>query len=165
MTKPSFQLRPYQAGDYDWVLGCVAALQEHERILSDTRLPGLPCSRDYLAMLFPILDAQHGLMLIAEHAGAPVGLIAGHVVDEPWPTETPESTRYAYISDIFIVPEQRGTGLAHQMIEALAAHFRQLNLGLTRLRINALADNGIACNAYAKAGFKPYEVMFERPLT
>jgi len=159
-----FQFRPYQPADYDWVLGCEVALQEHERVLSNTRLPGLPHSHAYLEMLFGILAAQHGLMLIANLAGQRVGLVAGHVVDEPWPMEAPDSTRYAYISDIFIVPEQRGTGLAAQLIDRMAAHFTSLQLGLSRLRINALADNGIACNAYAKAGFTAHEVMFERPL-
>lgn len=160
----TFQFRPYQPADYDWVFRCEVALQEHERVLSETRLPGLPHTHAYLEMLFDILARQHGLMLIAEHAGLPIGLVAGHVVDEPWPMETPDSTRYAYISDIFIVPEQRGTGLAAQLIDQMAAHFTRIGLGLTRLRINALADNGVACNAYAKSGFKPFEVMYERPL-
>lgn len=160
----TFQFRPYQPADYDWALGCAVALQEHERVLSETRLPGLPHAHNYLAMLFPILAKQYGLMLIAETGGQRVGLIAGHVVEENWPMETPDSTRYAYISDLFIVPEQRGTGLAAQLIDRMAMHFRDLNQGLTRLRINALADNGMACKAYLKSGFKPHEVMFERPL-
>jgi GNAT superfamily N-acetyltransferase len=164
MTTAGFQLRPYQATDYDWVLDCAIALQAHEQTLSDTRLPGLPHSHDYLAMLFTTLAEFHGVMLIAERDGQRVGMVAGHVVDEPWPMETPDSTRYAYVSDIFIVPEQRGTGLAGILLDALADHFRNLDQGLTRLRINALAANQLACKAYAKAGFTPYEVMFERKL-
>lgn len=158
------QLRPYRDSDYAWVLDCEIALQEHERALSNTRLPGLPHTRDYLAMLFDIQATSHGLILIAESGRDRAGFIAGHVVDEPWPMETADSTRYAYVSDIFIIPEQRGTGLARMLIDALAAHFTSLDLGVTRLRINALADNAIACKAYVKAGFKPHEVMFERPL-
>jgi len=164
MKAVGFQLRPYQAADYDWVLECEVALQTHEQTLSDTRLPGLPHTHDYLAMLFATLAASHGVMLIAERDGRPVGLVAGHVVDEPWPMETQDSTRYGYVSDIFIVPEQRGTGLAGILLDALADHFRCLDHGLTRLRINALATNQLACKAYAKAGFAPYEVMFERKL-
>ena len=33
---------------------------------------------------------------------------------------------------------------------------------LTRLRVNVLAVNRIACRSYEKAGFTPYEVMYER---
>lgn len=159
----TISIRPYAAADYDWVLQCEAALQEHERALHDTRLPGLPHSRDYLAMLFDVLAETHGIMLIAEDAaGQRVGLVAGHIVDEPWPTESADSTRHGYISDIFVRPEARGSGLAQELLDAIAAHLHKADPSLTRLRINALAVNRLACRAYEKAGFTAYEVMYER---
>ena len=48
----SFVIRPYAPADHDWVLQCEVELQEHERAIHDTRLPGQPHSRDYLAMLW-----------------------------------------------------------------------------------------------------------------
>ncbi|WP_303983719.1 GNAT family N-acetyltransferase [Dongia mobilis] len=164
MNDADFHLRPYRASDYDWVLDCEVALQTHERTLSDTRLPGLPHTHDYLTLLFETLAEFHGLLLIAERDGVRVGLVAGHVLDQPWPMETADSTRCGYVSDIFIVPEQRGTGLAGILLDAMAQHFRDLGQDLRRLRINALAANQLACKAYVKAGFAPYEVMFERML-
>lgn len=160
-----FVIRPFAPADSDWVLQCEADLQEHERALHDTRLPGLPHSRDYLAMLWDVLAKNQGIMLIAENAGSErIGLVAGHIVDEPWPMETKDSTRYGYVSDIFIVPEARGSGLAKALLEAIAAHLHRADPTLTRLRINALAVNLIACRAYEKAGFTPYEVTYERRL-
>lgn len=159
----SFTIRPYLPADYGWVLQCEVDLQEHERALHDTRLPGLPHSRDYLAMLQDVLVENQGVLLIAEDdTGARVGLVAGHIVDEPWPMETPDSTRHGYVSDIFIRPEVRGSGLAKQLLDAIAGHLWQSDPSLTRLRINVLAVNAIACRAYEKAGFTPYEVMYER---
>ncbi len=93
-----------------------------------------------------------------------MGLVGGYVVDEPWPVETRDSTLYAYISEAFIRPEQRGSGLAGVLFDAIARHFRALPLPLTRLRVNVLAANRLACRAYEKAGFRPYEVMYERHL-
>ena len=87
------------------------------------------------------------------------------MIDEPWPVETRDSTRYAYISDIFVRPEHRGSGLAGLLFDAIAAHFRALPLPLSRLRVNVLAANRVACGAYEKAGFRPYEVMYERVLS
>jgi GNAT superfamily N-acetyltransferase len=117
-----FVIRPYAPADDDWVLDCAVGLQEHERALHDTRLPGLPHSRAYLAMLRDVLADNHGIMLIAENAGGErLGLVAGHVVDEPWPMETRDSTRYGYVSDIFIKPEARGTGLAEALLDAIGA--------------------------------------------
>lgn len=161
----SFTIRPYMPADYDWVLQCEVDLQEHERALHDTRLPGLPHSRDYLAMLQDVLAENQGILLIAEDdTGARVGLVAGHIVDEPWPMETPDSTRHGYVSDIFIRPEARGSGLARQLLDAIAGHLRQADPSLTRLRINVLAVNAVARRAYEKAGFTPYEVTYERLL-
>lgn len=161
----NFTIRPYTPADYDWVLQCEVELQEHERALHDTRLPGLPYSRDYLAMLQDVLAEHQGSLLIAEDAaGTRVGLVAGHIVDEPWPMETPDSTRHGYVSDIFIRPEARGSGLAQQLLDAIAAQLRQADPNLTRLRVNVLAVNAVARRAYEKAGFTPYEVTYERLL-
>ncbi len=131
-----FVIRPYAPTDYDWVLQCEVELQEHERA-----------------------------MLIAENAeGQRVGLVAGHIVDEPWPMETRDSTRYGYVSDIFLKPGVRSSGLAKSLLDAIAAHLHRADPTLTRLRVNVLAVNRIACRAYEKAGFTPYEVMYERLL-
>jgi GNAT superfamily N-acetyltransferase len=165
-----FRIRPYRAEDEAWVLACEVDLQEHERAIHDprlpqTRLPGLPHSHDYMAMLWDVLEANSGIMLVAEdETGARRGLIAGSIVEEPWPMETKDSWRFAYVSDIYIEPAARGTGLAQQLLDALAEHFRAVDPTLTRLRINVLAANAIARHAYEKAGFLPYEVMYERAL-
>ncbi len=158
-----FAIRPYAPADHDWVLQCEVDLQEHERALHDTRLPGLPHSRDYLARLWDVLAENRGAMLIAETAGGDrVGLVAGHSVDEPWPVETLDSIRYGYVSDIFIRPVARGSGLATLLLDAITAHFQRVDPSVRRIRINALAVNTLARRAYEKAGFTPYEVIYER---
>jgi GNAT superfamily N-acetyltransferase len=158
-------IRAYRSGDYDWVLQALIGLQEHERAIHETRLPAEPVTvRTYLDEMLTRLAAHDGVLLIAERDGVPVGLVGGHTVEQPWPLETPDSTFFAYVSDIFIEPDHRGTGLAAELLDAMAAHFRALPLPLKRLRLNVLARNGIACAAYEKAGFQPYEVIYERPL-
>jgi GNAT superfamily N-acetyltransferase len=159
----SLLIRPYVPADHDWVLQCEVELQEHERAIHDTRLPGLPHAHDYLAMLWDELAESRGIMLIAENSeGERLGLVAGHIVDQPWPMETRDSTRYGYVSDIFIKRDARGTGLAHALLDAIAAHLHAADPTLTRLRVNVLAVNAIARRSYEKAGFTPYEVMYER---
>ena len=159
----SFVIRPYTPVDYDWVLRCEVELQEHERSIHDTRLPGLTHTSDYLAKLWDDLAEGRGIMLIAENAhGERLGLVAGHIVDSPWPMETPDSTRYGYVSDIFIKPEARSSGLAQVLLDAIETHLHAVDPTLTRLRVNVLAVNRIACRSYEKAGFTPYEVMYER---
>lgn len=159
----SFVIRPYTPADYDWVLRCEVQLQEHERTIHDTRGPALPHTHDYLAMLWDALAEGQGIMLIAENAeGERLGLVAGHIEDTPWPMETSDSTRYGYVSDIYIRPEARGSGLAQTLLDAIAAHLHAADPTLVRLRVNVLAVNAIARRSYEKAGFTPYEVMYER---
>lgn len=116
-------------------------------------------------MLWRELAEGQGTMLIGEGVdGDRLGFVAGHIVDEPWPMETRDSTRYGYVSDIFVCPDVRGSGLAQTLLDAIAAHFLHVDPSLTRLRVNVLAVNAMARRAYEKAGFAPYEVMYERPL-
>ena len=157
-------IRAYADADRPAALEALIALQEHERALHDTRVPGDSSSKVYLEELLQKLAAQSGAMFIAEADGRFVGLVAGLIVDEPWPMETPASTRYGYVSDIFLTPEARGVGLAQVLLDAIADHLHRADPTLTRLRINALAVNRIARRAYEKAGFTPYEVMYERRL-
>ncbi len=160
-----FDIRPYRPADRDWVVQALIDLQEHERALHDSRLPGEPVMAGaYLEVLLQRIAEGHGALLIAARHGVPVGLIGGYVVDAPWPVETADSTLYGYISEVFIRPEHRGGGLAGLLFEAMAGHFRALPLPLSRLRVNVLAANRLACRAYEKAGFRPYEVMYERSL-
>ncbi|TDQ81514.1 acetyltransferase (GNAT) family protein [Dongia mobilis] len=165
-----FYIRPFEPGDADWVLAAEAALQAHEIAIFDKRLaltllPPESSTAAYLDMLWPMLAENHGAMLIGcDEGGRRLGLVAGHVVDEPFPTETPDCTRYGYVSDIYIMPEARGSGLAGQLLDAIAAHLHAADPTLTRLRINVLAANAIARAAYEKAGFVPYEIMYERKL-
>lgn len=165
-----WNIRPYRPDDADWVLAAEMALQEHEIAIHDprlpqTRLPALPATHDYLIMLWDTLGANQGIMLIAEAPdGARLGLVAGSIVEQPWPMEAKDSWRFAYVSDIYVEPRARGSGLAQALIDALAAHFRHVDPSLTRLRINVLAANEIARGAYEKGGFMPYEVMYERAL-
>lgn len=158
-----FDIRAYRPGDYEWVVQALTDLQAHEHAIHDTRLPADPAmTKVYLDGLLARIADSNGILLLAERHGVPVGVVGGYVVDEPTPIETADSGCFAYISELFIRPEQRGSGLAELLFDAIAAHFSALPL--TRLRVNVLAANRMACRAYEKHGFRPYEVMYERPL-
>ena len=50
------------------------------------------------------------------------------------------------------------------LFDAVSDHFLALSMHLSRLRLSALTANRLACNAYEKVGFRPYEITYERPL-
>jgi ribosomal protein S18 acetylase RimI-like enzyme len=137
----------------------IIELQEYERRLSDTRRPGEEIADAYLARM-ESRAAQGCSILIAEAGGAFVGFVTCQLREVDYIAETPNSNRFGYISDICVLPAWRGQRIARLLLEAaeqyLAPH------GITRLRINVLANNTPACRSYENAGFGAYEVLYEK---
>jgi ribosomal protein S18 acetylase RimI-like enzyme len=156
-----FLLRPYAAADRPTVLAALAALQEHERAIHDTRLPGAENTGHYLDDLLETFKAKAGIMLVAERSPRFAGLVAGFIEAYDVPLETSESCIYGYCSDIYVEPEFRGAGLAQRLLDALERHLAA-QAPITRFRVNVLAVNRVACRAYQRGGFVPYEIMYER---
>jgi ribosomal protein S18 acetylase RimI-like enzyme len=155
-------IRPYRESDRADVIAAEIDLQEHERTLHDTRLPGAAVMDAYFDRLQREVAAQSGTILISEDSGRFLGLVACVVAQDDVVQETADSNVYGYITDIYVVPERRGSGLAQALLRAAEAHL--VTTGVSRVRINVLAANAMACHAYEKYGFEPYEVMYEKRL-
>ncbi len=103
-----------------------------------------------------------GAVLVAERDGLVVGFAAGWV-EHTWNiAEAADSNRVGYISDICVFPPHRGRGIAGHLLDALANHLAAT--GVTRIRIGSLAANQPARTSYERAGFVPYEIMYEKKL-
>jgi ribosomal protein S18 acetylase RimI-like enzyme len=75
--------------------------------------------------------------------------------------EMPDSNRVGYISDI-CVPDFRGRRIVSQLLKGIEQHLA--GLGIARLRINSLAANKSARASYERAGFAPYEIVYEKTI-
>jgi len=155
-------IRPYRETDRAAVIAAEIDMQEYERTLHDTRLPGAGVMDAYLDRLLQEVAAQSGALLVAEENSRLVGLVACTVVEDDAVQETADSNVHGYVNDIYVVPERRGSGLAQALLRAAEDHLA--STGITRVRINVLAANAMARRAYEKHGFKPYEVMYEKRL-
>src|SRR5690242_19449399 len=156
-----FAIRRYVETDHQTVIDALTALQEHERAMHDTRAPGQGATEIYLDNLLEDLDAQSGAIFIAEADGKFAGLVAGLIETYDVILETRDSSVYGYCSDIYVAPEFRGSGLARMLLDVMERHLAA-QAPITRFRISVLAVNRIACRAYERAGFVPYELMYER---
>lgn len=156
-----FVIRPYVDSDRTAMIGALVALQEHERAIHDTRLPGAEISEPYFAGLLQELAAKSGAMFVAEQRGRFVGMVAGFIAHDDVLAETPDSNIYGYCSDIYVAPDFRGSGAAQALLDALERHLAA-QAPIRRYRISALAMNRIACRSYERAGFVPYEVTYEK---
>lgn len=138
----------------------IVALQEHERRLHASRLPGEQIADAYLASIVR-QTTTHGALLVAEIGGQFAGFVSGWIEQDAAIAETPESRRFAYISDIFVTPSHRGRGLAGRLLQEI--EHRLVGPGIERLRVASLAANTAAERAYRRAGFLPYEITHEKP--
>jgi ribosomal protein S18 acetylase RimI-like enzyme len=137
----------------------VAELHEHERSLSDTRLPGEATADAYLAWMLTE-TAAGGAVFVAELEGRFAGFAAGWVVEEHYLEETPDSNRYGLVSDLCVLPAYRRRGLGARLLEALESHLA--SAGVARIRLSALARNAEARSVYERAGYETHEIVYEK---
>ena len=157
-----FVIRPYRETDRPAAIAAEIDMQDYERTLHDTRLPGAAVMDAYLDQLLQEVAARSGTILIAEDGGRFLGLVACVVIADDAVQETTDSNVHGYITDIYVVPDRRGRGLAQALLRAAEDHLAPT--GVSRVRINVLAANARARRAYEKYGFEPYEVMYEKRL-
>jgi ribosomal protein S18 acetylase RimI-like enzyme len=135
-------------------------LQEHERRLAATRLPGEQIADPYLARLRREIAEKRGAIFVVESDGAFAGFAAGWIIERNHIPESEDSNRFGYLSDICVMPAFRGKRIAHRLLAAMEHHFAEA--GVTRFRLFALAANAQARKSYEGAGFAPYEILYEK---
>jgi GNAT superfamily N-acetyltransferase len=67
--------------------------------------------------------------------------------------------RVGVFSDAYILPEHRGQGLYHQLIEARKNHFRAL--GVKRISVDTLGTNHEMQKILEKCGFSIHKIIYE----
>jgi ribosomal protein S18 acetylase RimI-like enzyme len=127
----------------------VVELQNHERELHETRLPGEQIADAYTRWMLSSAE-DGGLVLVAEDGGKFVGFAAGWIEHEENVAQTSDSNRFGFISDICILSKYRGKRIANRLLETIAAHFD--SMGITRVRLGVLAANRSARLTYERAG-------------
>ena len=156
-------VRPWRPADRAALLAGITNLQELERALSDTRLPGSKIAVPYLAMLRRRASRAGGMFLVAECDGDFVGFAAGWIEQGDTIAQTKESGVFGYVSDVYVVPARRGLGIAQILLAAAEQHFAAL--GMKRMRVFSLAGNVAAHAAYRRAGFAHWETVFDKSIS
>ncbi|MBM3619488.1 MAG: GNAT family N-acetyltransferase [Alphaproteobacteria bacterium] len=158
----SIVLRDATLEDRPFLLDAIAALNDHERALHDTRLPGAEIAEAYFNKIHGKIATDHGCIVVAFDGDQRVGYMACRIETDDAPAETADSNVFGYISDVFVVPALRGRDIAALLVAEAERRVRPH--GVTRLRLGSLANNDQAIRAYRKAGFGDYEVVLEKRL-
>lgn len=162
--KVNFHIRPSNLRDRPILVTLMEALQDAERELCSNRLPGNEMGDGHLAYLEDLVQEQKGQMYVAESEKGVVGFVVCFVEKlDDGDFHVIESDReFGYISDLYVVPEMRKHGVGIALMQAAEQHFLHLNLSV--VRVGLLCRNEPAAKFYHRAGYQPYEVLYEKRL-
>ncbi len=99
-------IRDAQPDDESTLIGFIATIQEAERAIHPSRLPGAEVAAPYLERL----TDKRAEILIAVSDDRPVGFVAGWVAVDDDEIQTPDWRHYGRMSDLYVVPDRRGNG-------------------------------------------------------
>ena len=151
-------IRPAKISDRPALRLAITELQEFERQLHGTRRPGNEVADTYLDWMLR-RAGESGAVLIAEIEGVVVGFVAGWIEHTDNIAETADSNRVGYISDLCVLPVHRRQGIAGHLLDRISEQLGRT--GVIRIRVGSLANNQPARASYERAGFVPYEVVYE----
>ncbi len=88
-----------------------------------------------------------------------MGMILGKIVNT---LSITKFRKRGYISNLYVLPEQRRKGIGKRMAKALIKWFRAKNI--KNLRLEVYSKNRPALNIYDKLGFKEYTIKMKKDL-
>jgi GNAT superfamily N-acetyltransferase len=156
-----FHVRAFDEADADAVLLLARALQAHEAALFERMKPPDQIGRSYLDALLRDCTEKQGALIVAEDDdGALVGY-ATVLIDV---SDSIEETdyRYARVGDLIVGERVRGRGVGGALLAECERRAREA--GVDELRLDVLAANRQAREAYAALGFEDLHVTVRRKL-
>jgi GNAT superfamily N-acetyltransferase len=143
------------------ILSFITGLQDYEGAFESDRRRDPNFAVEHWRDVQHRCAEMHGIFLIAEEDGRPVGWTFAHDIPGHLFVVAPER-RHGSIAELFVVPEARGKGLGRALIEGCEAWAR--GRGHQLLALGVLARNARAIRAYEGAGFTPYTLILRRYL-
>jgi ribosomal protein S18 acetylase RimI-like enzyme len=160
----NFTIRAAKLEDRPVLVTLMELLQDAERELHLSRVLGSEISGAHLMYVEELVREQNGQIYVAESEEGILGFIVCFVekLDEGDMHVVESEREYGYISDLYVVSTMRKRGVAAALMQASERHF--LNLDLKVVRVGLLCSNEPAAKFYRKAGYQPYEILYEKRL-
>jgi ribosomal protein S18 acetylase RimI-like enzyme len=161
-ARPAAVIREYEpATDATAVRARLVELQEHEREIEASLLPGEEMADRYLGQMFSRCAELDGQVFVADVDGDVCGFVCVWATVSP--SEADEDPRpYAYVSDLVVTAARRRRGMGRALLDRAEQYARAAGAG--RLRIGVLARNTDAWRLYRAFGFDAYLVQLRKAL-
>ena len=136
------------------------AQQDFSRSLEPSWPPGEKAADDYIRFLHREVAVHDGAIFMAEIDGAVVGFICVVAAMPPGAPDDPAT--YAWVHDVFVLPERRRQGVATALLSAAEQFVRAR--GARELRLGVINRNAGARALYERTGFRDYVRVLTKPL-
>lgn len=134
------------------ILDFIVALQRYESFLEPNRLIDHAMAEEYFATLLE-RTAKGCIFIADDELCRPIGWTVVYE-EETEAFIRADERHFAYLAELFVAEEGRGTGAAQALIHACEAW--AVANGYSTMRIDMLSRNTRAARAYEKAGYVPY---------
>lgn len=144
------------------ILSFIQGLQAFERAIEPDRRTDAAVSEEFYGEITTRVQKRKGQILISELDGRAVGWAVVYPEENDIYVEATERT-FAYISELFVVEDTRGTGVGRELIAACESWAR--DRGIAVMLIGVLSGNTRADAIYRRAGFAPYALQLRKYLS
>ncbi|TCK18416.1 acetyltransferase (GNAT) family protein [Thiogranum longum] len=118
-----------------------------------------PARQAYVSHILQIQESGKGVVLVAVQDDSLIGFVC-LLKPETTAAENGSEDAYAYMSDLYVVPEHRKKGAGSLLIREGEA--RASEMGATRIALRVTADNEEARRFYSKAEYQEKFVVMSK---
>ena len=160
----TWHIRPAQHADLAALRPLMAGLQDIERALHDSRSIGELMAADHLEYLWRLAHLHDGMLALALADAQPLGFVVAVIAEEDADDRhlVPTARRAGIITDLYVVPAARRQGIGSALLASAERHCAARAVSV--MRLTTLWANRAARDWYARQGWHPYELSFERRL-
>lgn len=157
----SLRIRTYDpAVDAADLRRCFIELQDHEHGFDPLAYTGAEITDAYLAYMLARCRQPDSALWVAELDGRVVGFVTAIRVDRPSPDDS--DAFHFELGELGVLEEARNAGVGAALVAEVERHARAHGAPAVRVLMGA-ANHG-AQRLYARLGFEPCVIMYERRL-
>ena len=152
-------VRCYERGEAQQLRGLAAASYAEQYRTAKIVGSNDPEQQAYVSHILQIQETGKGSVLVAVQDNSLIGFVC-LLKPETTTADNGSEDAYAYMSDLYIVPEHRKQGAGSLLIREGEARAREM--GATRIALRVAADNEVARRFYGKAEYQEKFVVMSK---
>lgn len=165
-VESSVLFRDFRESDFADVAAMLAGLQERVADVDPLKVYVHDDDFDraaYLKGYLKNLEIETGRIIVAEQDGRLVGAVVGWIKNVDHTTDLERrSHRFGYVSDLYVMPECRKSGLGKRLMTVVEDWFAQV--GCDYAKLDCMADNDNARRLYLQRGYTEKSVTMVKHL-